>query len=198
MRRSYWLLGAGAFMLGCADSPTPATAPDGASLVPIEALAARGGRPEHNDLRLNSQTTLSGEEEVPVRVTSAHGNAVVKMTPADDAVRYVLVANDIRNVVAAHIHSGPFGVNGPIVAFLYGNVPPGGGLHNGLLAKGEITQAELIGPLLGQPLSALIALIKSGNAYVNVHTNDGVAPANTGPGDFPGGEIRGQLEAHGH
>jgi hypothetical protein len=26
-----------------------------------------------------------------------------------------------------------------------------------------------------------------------VHTNDGVAPANTGPGDFPGGEIRGQI-----
>jgi hypothetical protein len=26
-----------------------------------------------------------------------------------------------------------------------------------------------------------------------VHTNDGVAPPNTGPGDFPGGEIRGQV-----
>jgi hypothetical protein len=26
-----------------------------------------------------------------------------------------------------------------------------------------------------------------------VHTNDNVAPANTGPGDFPGGEIRGQI-----
>ena len=36
--------------------------------------------------------------------------------------------------------------------------------------------------------------IRSGNAYVNVHTNDGVAPANTGPGDFPGGEVRGQLK----
>jgi hypothetical protein len=26
-----------------------------------------------------------------------------------------------------------------------------------------------------------------------VHTNDGVPPINTGPGDFPGGEIRGQI-----
>ena len=32
------------------------------------------------------------------------------------------------------------------------------------------------------------------NAYVNVHTNDNVAPPNTGPGDFPGGEIRGQIK----
>src|SRR5207249_402096 len=37
----------------------------------------------------------------------------------------------------------------------------------------------------------------SGNAYVNVHTNDGMAPPNSGPGDFPGGEIRGQLRVVG-
>jgi hypothetical protein len=30
---------------------------------------------------------------------------------------------------------------------------------------------------------------------VNVHTNDGVDPADSGPGDFPGGEIRGQIAA---
>jgi hypothetical protein len=39
----------------------------------------------------------------------------------------------------------------------------------------------------------LIAAMESGNAYANVHTNDGVAPPNTGPGDSPGGEIRGQI-----
>jgi hypothetical protein len=38
----------------------------------------------------------------------------------------------------------------------------------------------------------VVAAVESGNAYVNVHTNDGVDPPNTGPGDFPGGEIRGQ------
>ena len=37
------------------------------------------------------------------------------------------------------------------------------------------------------------ALIENGGAYVNVHTNDGVAPPGTGPGDLPGGEIRGDL-----
>jgi hypothetical protein len=36
--------------------------------------------------------------------------------------------------------------------------------------------------------------IREGNAYVNVHTNDGVAPTNQGPGDFPGGEVRGQFK----
>jgi hypothetical protein len=56
-----------------------------------------------------------------------------------------------------------------------------------------ITQTNLVGALAGQPLSALIDALRNGNAYVNVHTNDGVAPTDTGPGDFPSGEIRGQI-----
>ena len=69
---------------------------------------------------------------------------------------------------------------------------PGGrsrGRFDGVLATGTITAADLVAPLAGHPLSDLVAAIQSGHAYVNVHTNDGVAPTNTGPGDFPGGEI---------
>ena len=40
---------------------------------------------------------------------------------------------------------------------------------------------------------SLVSAIRAGNTYVNVHTSDGEPPADTGPGDFPGGEIRGQL-----
>ena len=35
--------------------------------------------------------------------------------------------------------------------------------------------------------------MSTGNAYVNLHTSDGVAPDNTGAGDFPGGEIRADI-----
>ena len=35
-------------------------------------------------------------------------------------------------------------------------------------------------------LDAVITALESGDTYVNVHTSDGVAPADTGPGDFPG------------
>ena len=62
-----------------------------------------------------------------------------------------------------------------------------------MLSTGTITAANLIGTLAGQPLSALVGEINAGNAYVNVHTNDGQDPTNEGPGDFPGGEIRGQM-----
>ena len=62
-----------------------------------------------------------------------------------------------------------------------------------MLAQGTITADDLIGPLTGQTLTALVDAIRAGNTYVNVHTDDGAAPAGTGPGDLPAGEIRGQI-----
>jgi hypothetical protein len=46
----------------------------------------------------------------------------------------------------------------------------------------------------GISFDSLLSAIRTGGAYVNVHTDDGALPPNTGPGDFPGGEIRGQIE----
>ena len=43
----------------------------------------------------------------------------------------------------------------------------------------------------------MLEAMRAGLAYVNVHTNDGDATPNEGPGDFPGGEIRGQLQPRG-
>ena len=136
---------------------------------------------------------LKGRNEVPVRDTKAAGNAVFHLSEDGSQLTYKLIVANIDNVVQAHIHLAPAGVNGGIVAFLYGLVPAGGGTENGVLSTGTITAANLIGSLAGQPLSALVDQINAGNAYVNVHTDDGVAPTNSGPGDFPGGEIRGQM-----
>jgi hypothetical protein len=93
----------------------------------------------------------------------------------------------------------PAGSNGNIVVWLYPSTTPnvtgplGAGRIDGVLVTGTITAADLINDLAGHPLSDLVAALDGGNAYVNLHTNDGVAPTNTGPGDFPGGEIRGNL-----
>ena len=63
---------------------------------------------------------------------------------------------------------------------------------------GTIDAADVIGPngqgIAPTQIRELVAAMNAGVTYVNVHTNDGVDPANTGPGDFPGGEIRGQLD----
>jgi 5-enolpyruvylshikimate-3-phosphate synthase len=75
--------------------------------------------------------------------------------------------------------------------------PLGAGRLDGVLAEGTFTAANFVGPLKGHPMSELLAAMRTGGAYVNVHTNDGVAPVTNTPGDLPGGEIRGQLQAPG-
>jgi hypothetical protein len=64
---------------------------------------------------------------------------------------------------------------------------------NGTLAQGTITAPDAGNGCGWVDLAAVLAAMESGDTYVNVHTDDGVAPPNTGPGDFPGGEIRGQV-----
>ena len=136
---------------------------------------------------------LSGDEEVPVRDTLAQGQAIFRLSKDGTSLEYKLIVANMSNVVASHIHVGASGQNGLVVVFLYGPAAPGGGRSDGVLAQGTITAANLVGPLAGHPFSDLIDAMRAGNAYVNVHTNDGVAPTDTGPGDFPGGEIRGQI-----
>jgi hypothetical protein len=158
------------------------------ALLFIPGLAAADARGQ------NFVAHLTGDEEVPLfRETLAQGQAIFHLNEDEDALAYRLIVANIHNVVAAHIHVGAVGVNGPVVAFLAGPFPPGGGRTAGVLATGVITAANLVGPLGGNPLSSLIEQMRDGNPYVNVHTDDGVPPTDTGPGDFPGGEIRSQI-----
>lgn len=135
----------------------------------------------------------TGALENPPNDSQAQGQAIFKLSDDGQSIDYKLIASNIDNAFVSHIHLGPPGVNGPVVVFLFGPVAVGGGRHDGVLATGTITAADFVGPLAGQPFSALVTAMRSGNAYVNVHTNDGVAPAGTGPGDLPGGEIRADI-----
>lgn len=137
---------------------------------------------------------LEGIQEVPIRVTEATGIAQFQLENGGTAMSYRLIVADITNVVAAHIHLAPRGVNGGVVVFLFGPAAPGGGPSDGTIASGTFTQADFVGSLAGQAFSVLVEAMRTGGAYVNVHTDNGVPPTNSGPGDFPGGEIRGQIK----
>jgi hypothetical protein len=140
----------------------------------------------------NFVATLSGGEEVPARDTQAVGVAKFKLSEDGAALTFKVNVANIQNVFAAHIHCGAVGVNGPVGVTLFVGAPAGGSV-NGTLAEGTITAPDPGNACGWTDLAAVLAAIESGATYVNVHTNDGVAPPNTGPGDFPGGEIRGQI-----
>ena len=155
-------------------------------VVPLSSTAVKTGEPL-------SSTHMKGEHETPPHDTVAQGQAIMKFSADGQSVSYKIIASNIDNVVSSHIHVAPAGVAGPVVVFLYGNAPAGGGRHDGVLSEGTFTAANFVGPLTGRPMSELLAAMAAGNTYVNVHTNDGVGAANTGPGDFASGEIRGQI-----
>ncbi len=94
-------------------------------------------------------------------------------------VYFTLNVYDIEDVTMAHIHMGMPNMNGPVIAALF----TGGasGSLDGMLAKGMITEDDLVGPLAGD-FPGFVGRLRGGMLYVNVHTI-----AN------PPGEIRGQI-----
>jgi len=181
-------------LVGCTERETVAP-------MEFEASFARASGPAGQ----NFNTHMTGDEEVPVRETRAQGQAHFQLNRAGTEISYWMNVANIENVTMAHIHVAPPGANGPVVVWLYPStspppLPAGGGRIQGRVATGSITADNLVGQLAGQPLSALVDLMRAGNTYVNVHTrlSDVMTdPIDTGPGNFPAGEIRGQIRALG-
>jgi len=140
---------------------------------------------------------LSGDAHMPAPIkTDATGDLKLVVSADGKTISYVLTLKDILNPAAADLHLGPPGANGPLVVKLFpvGDAKPKKGPYSGVLAEGRIGADDLIGPLSGSPLADLLEQLAEGNAYVNVHTSDGVDPPNSGPGDYRLGEIRGQIK----
>jgi len=128
------------------------------------------------------KAALTGSEVVPPIKSEANGEATFRLFKGERRMFYSLNVSNIKGVTAAHIHKGKKGENGPPVVVLYSGSKKAG-RYSGLLADGMLTDSDLIGPLKGEPLRALIQMIYSGEAYVNVHTEKN-----------PNGEIRGQIK----
>ncbi|HEU5329453.1 MAG TPA: CHRD domain-containing protein [Thermomicrobiales bacterium] len=160
-------------------------------LVAIGLIGSAGAAPAAAGGKYTA--SLSGAEEVPARDTPGTGSATFQVSADGMSITYTLSVQNIKNVTMAHIHVGKKGENGAVVVPLIAQRPPGGGPTSGMIGQGTFTAKDLVGPMQGKTIADLVAAMDSGGAYANVHTDDGVAPTNTGAGDFPGGEIRGQI-----
>jgi hypothetical protein len=205
--RRYYGLAVAALVLGCTDDAAKTTAPRLSGAVVGGTMAGHDGsgsvNNDDNGGRRLTVTLLQGAEEVPPRVTPASGQISLRLLD-DDHIGYTLDVADITNITMAHIHMAPKGVNGGIVVWLYPSVkgtaplPGGSGPVGRILVSGTFSSADFRGALAGKTTADFLAAVEAGQTYGNVHTDDGIAPPNTGAGDFPGGEIRGQLDANGN
>lgn len=128
----------------------------------------------------NFRTHLSGDEEVPPVDTHGQGQAIFKVSKAGDQIDYKLNVANLEDIFAAHIHCAPLGFNGPIGVTLFSGSPT---TINGTLAQGPILAPDGGNACGWVDLTDIIDAIRTGDAYVNVHT---VVNAS--------GEIRGQIE----
>ena len=111
---------------------------------------------------------LSGDQEVPAVNTMASGDGYALVTLADFSLELRVLTSGVEDAVAAHIHTGPAGENGPVLVALE---------QDSENVNRWMTAADT---MLTQSIFNVLA---AGGHYVNVHT-----PA------FPDGEIRGQIE----
>lgn len=161
------------FIIGCSNENYPEfnISPDEVSLNAIIAV-------EKGKENIFS-ASLKGSNEIPSVNTKASGEAIVRISKEGNSISYKLIASNLKNVRAAHFHMATDDANGPVVAFLFSGERE---IQNGLLSEGTIMAEDVIGPLAGKGLEALIDNIRNGKIYVNVHTSD-----------YPSGAIRGQL-----
>ncbi len=112
---------------------------------------------------------LTSVQEVPANASTARGFARVFLNESAGTVTFTITFSGLSsNQTASHIHAsatGSIGVNSPII------IDTG----NTGATSGTLTGSSTITP-------AQIVLLREHRAYINVHS-----------GNFPGGEIRGQL-----
>jgi hypothetical protein len=155
-------------------------------------LAVPGCDDDDDEPAENFSAALSGTNEVPPVPTTATGSATLSVS--GDQISYTVNVTDLQNAVVAHIHVAPPGENGPVRLNLCGTGAP---LPPCVSGTGVLATASN-GTTVGTPaitFDSLVSAMRSGGAYVNVHTDDGVGEQNTGPGDMATGEIRGQIVA---
>jgi hypothetical protein len=128
--------------------------------------------------------SLSGQNEVPPTESTANGTAKFQVNDDSSEVSFWVNLSGLKQVDAAHIHSGPEGENGEIVVTLAEDEAAEDQDNPVIQLTGNITEDDLQGELEGKQISDLVGLMSNGTAYVNVHT-----PI------YEDGAIRGQIES---
>lgn len=154
---------------------------------------------------------LSGFNEVPVISTTGRGTFKATIDPVSGNIDYTLTYSGLQGKVSmAHIHIGPPQNTGGIAVWLCQtttnpapattppSVVPTCPDPSGTV-EGTLTAAHVVGPtaqlITAGQLDEVVAAMKAGLAYVNVHSGPNTASTPPSPG-VPAGEIRGQFRRH--
>jgi hypothetical protein len=140
---------------------------------------------------------MDGAQCLPEPIkTPATGTVELRISADGKMIEYKVSVSKLLNPSQVDLHFGGPTQNGAAVVKLWptGSATAKRGEFDGVLAEGSFDAGDFLGAMAGSPMADLVEEIRAGNAYVNVHSYDGVDPPYSGPGDYRVGEIRGQLK----
>jgi hypothetical protein len=145
---------------------------------------------------------LTGFEEVPVVSTTGNGHFDATISKDGSEIAWELSYSSLEGAISqSHIHVAQAGVNGGISVFLCTNLgngpagiqpcPPPPATISGVITADDVSPAIAAtlaarnqGVDTGQ-IGELIAAMRAGATYVNIHTST-----------WPGGEVRSQIDGN--
>ena len=142
--------------------------------------------------------SLTGYQEVPALSTPGLGRFNARISKDETEIQWELTFSALEtDATQSHIHFENATNNGPVMVFLCTNLgngpagtqacPPAGGTISGTWHSGDVLAGAAGQGIAAGEFAELIAAMRAGATYVNVHS--------TG---HPGGAIRAQLDDHGH
>ena len=123
--------------------------------------------------------TMNGANETPALPAATTATGEATFTVMGHLLSWEVSVENINNVSAGHIHFGAAGTPGGVMVSL--SPTTGSYTAKTVIASGSLTVVD-----------SVLVHMRAGEAYVNIHTSDASLPGNNTPGDYPGGEIRGQ------
>jgi hypothetical protein len=152
------------------------------------AFSFAAGADQGNSFR----ATLVGTEETPANFTAGTGTFTANVLDNDTRIEFTLTYQNLSGPpFAAHVHFGQPNVAGGVSFFFCGggSKPACPSSTSGTIT-GTVVAADVLGPMpqgiAAGDLAAILAMIRAGFGYANMHT-----------ALHPAGEIRGQIKVTG-
>jgi hypothetical protein len=162
----------------------------------VSVVLAQGGFKRISEALTGYEETAAPGSAGGAVSTTGNGTFKARISNDESQIEWELSYQDLEGAVQqAHIHFGQRSITGPISVFLctnLGNGPAGtqpcpappATIHGTITAADVTNLANERGISLGE-LDELIAAIRAGTTYVNVHSTR-----------WPGGEIRSQIDGN--
>jgi CHRD domain len=165
------------------DTPTPTPTPPTVVLEPTATPTQAPTLTPEDTPQLIRQfgAQLDGDQVIPSRTTNTTGEATFQLRD-ETYLDFTFNLVNVKNVVEADIRCAPAGEIGAVGVMLFDPVDSSGGAVESFVTEGTITEIDPTNGCGWGDMAAVVEAMQSGLAYVNVY------------GDFPGGEIRGQIE----